>query len=287
VKSQSISSESTSSVTVSVVIPVHNNARLALRALGSVLRQDSDVYEVILIDDASRLADRQLLERAVKRCKSSTPITIEKLDANVGPGLARHMGAALASGEFVAFLDADDQWHKAKIRLVGAEIRRSGSQLVGHKRRWSFSVRATSMAELPNAIEVRRLKRISFFTRNPIPTSSVVVERSIATTMFKFGGRKAEDYMALILASGMANVISYLDADLCWAHKPPFGFSGEGADQAAIYKASYSHMRFLYRAKYVSSLEFALFTIILMGKVPLGMVRYLRFKIIYASRRIG
>ena len=277
----------TTEMTISVVIPVHNNVRLALRALGSVLRQERAVHEVILVDDASNAANRATLGRAVARCRSTIPIRVEYLDVNAGPGMARHIGAGLAQGTYIAFLDADDRWHQSKTALSESAISNLGAQLLGHNRPWSFSVKSRTLVDLPPSVQYRALSRSAFLRRNPIPTSSIVASRDIAQEMFRFGGRKAEDFMALMIASGMADRIVFIEADLCWAPKPPFGFSGEGADQLHIYSSSLSHMRFLQKEGLVTSKELTIFTTILLFKVPIGMLRLLRYRTLLTSRKIG
>lgn len=274
-------------VTLSVVIPVHNNGRLALRALSSVLRQKRRVDEVVIVDDASNAPTRAFLSRAISRCRAPVPIRIEYLDVNVGPGVARHIGAGIAQGDYIAFLDADDRWHQSKSAVAESVILRSGADLLGHNRPWSFSVSSSELTDLAPSMQLHELTRFSFLARNPIPTSSIVASRDIAKTMFRFGGRKAEDYMALVLASGVARRAVYIDADLCWAPKPPFGYSGEGADQLRIYSSSFAHMLSLRRERLVTTPELAIFTLFLLMKVPIGMLRLWRYRLTFRSRRIG
>ena len=114
-----------------------------------------------------------------------------------------------------------------------------------------------------------------------MPTSSIVARRSIAREMFRFGGRKSEDYMALVIASKMARKIVYVGANLCWASKPPFGHSGAGADQMKIYRASLTNMRTLRRERLISAGEFAVYSIFLAARAPIGLLRHWRYQRLY------
>lgn len=271
--------------TVSVVIPVFNNEKQAFHALSSVLHQTQPVMEIILVDDGSKASTVRALERAVERFAATVPVRLKSLSRNVGPGFARHEGARIASGDYIAFLDADDRWHRRKIELSLAEVRKHHAELVGHNRPWSFRPASELTSAISSPPPSRPLRRRAFLVRNPIPTSSIVVSRSIAATMFRTGGRRAEDYTALILASGETDRIRYIEADLAWAPKPPFGYSGEGADQVAMYKASLANVFDLFRSGSVSVSEFAVFLSVLALKVPRGLIRLRRYRLLATANR--
>lgn len=84
----------------SVVIPVHNGERFLSQALQSVLNQDYEPVEVIVVDDGS--TDRSAL------IARSFEGLVYVHQPNRGPAAARNAGIARARGEFVAFLDHDD-----------------------------------------------------------------------------------------------------------------------------------------------------------------------------------
>jgi glycosyltransferase involved in cell wall biosynthesis len=87
----------------SVVIPSYNRAALLHQALKSVLAQDHRDFEIIVVDDGSTDATRQVLD--------SFGATIRVFhQKNQGPGAARNFGAKHAKGEYLAFLDSDDVW---------------------------------------------------------------------------------------------------------------------------------------------------------------------------------
>jgi glycosyltransferase involved in cell wall biosynthesis len=85
---------------VSVVIPVYNAEPFLRETLDSVLAQDYEPFEVIVVDDGSTDGSG-----AIAR---SYPEVRYLLQENQGPAVARNAGIAAARGEFLAFFDADD-----------------------------------------------------------------------------------------------------------------------------------------------------------------------------------
>lgn len=98
---------------VSVVIPAYNYARFLPAALESVFAQTAPVGEVIVVDDGSTDGTRQALAPFLDRI-----VLLQQ--PNRGEAVARNAGMERASGDWVAFLDADDAWEPRKIeRQVG------------------------------------------------------------------------------------------------------------------------------------------------------------------------
>lgn len=270
---------------ISVVIPVHDNARSAARAVISALRQSMPVYEIILVDDASCEADFAYLTRFVGRCRSPVPIRLDRLPENLGAGLARHRGANLANGTHAAFLDADDLWHRRKIEEVSKAISVDGAELVGHRQPWKFEVSRADLARLP-PVRSRSLGRLDFLMLNPILTSAIVAHMQIARKMFRLGGRKAEDYMALVIASRMARRTIFLDAPLSWALKPPFGYAGEGSSILANYRGSAINMQMLFRTRVIGAFDLVIFFAFLAARVPIGLIRQFFYRTRYKDRAL-
>lgn len=91
---------------ISVVIPLYNKEETIQRALQSVLRQTLQPDEVLVVDDGS--TDRSLA-RVQEMAVAHTHIIRQ---SNQGVSAARNRGIAEAQGEYIAFLDADDEWHR-------------------------------------------------------------------------------------------------------------------------------------------------------------------------------
>lgn len=102
---------------VSVIIPTFNRAKFITHAISSVLKQSYQNIEVIVVDDAS--TDRT---SAVVQNIDDLRVKYLYLEQNSGPSTARNSGVNFAQGQFVAFLDSDDEWYSKKIELQLAAI---------------------------------------------------------------------------------------------------------------------------------------------------------------------
>jgi glycosyltransferase involved in cell wall biosynthesis len=89
--------------TFSVVIPTYDRATFVTKAIDSVLQQSFKGYEIIVIDDGSTDNTSEVLQRY------STRITVVR-QPNSGVSVARNEGIKLAKGQWIAFLDSDDEW---------------------------------------------------------------------------------------------------------------------------------------------------------------------------------
>jgi len=94
---------------VSVVIPTHNRAELLRRAIRSVLDQTYGNLEIIVVDDASK---DNLYE--VVTDFGDPRIQYIRHESSRGGSAARNTGIRAATGEFIAFLDDDDEWEPQK-----------------------------------------------------------------------------------------------------------------------------------------------------------------------------
>ena len=101
----------------SVIIPVYNGAMTIRRAVESVLTQAWSAYEIIVVDDGS---------------EDDTPDILRKFGGvvryirqqNAGVSAARNLGAHHATGDWLAFLDADDWYYPDRLRLHAEWLKR-------------------------------------------------------------------------------------------------------------------------------------------------------------------
>ncbi|MBF0267936.1 MAG: glycosyltransferase family 2 protein [Alphaproteobacteria bacterium] len=116
------------SQTVSVIIPAWRSAATIGRALRSVAAQTVKPLEVIVIDDGSDDGSFEAAE-ACREMMNGIHLVVIRQD-NKGAGAARNAGVRAAKGEWLAFLDADDEWlpNKLERSLAHAE----GASLIAH-----------------------------------------------------------------------------------------------------------------------------------------------------------
>ena len=96
-----------SSCAISVVIPCFNGEAELSRAVQSILTQKMPASEIIIVDDRSTDNSFQVAQSLAGQYRSILPIQLAK---NAGPGAARNAGLWRATGRYVCFLDADDEY---------------------------------------------------------------------------------------------------------------------------------------------------------------------------------
>lgn len=101
----------------SVIIPTYNRLQLAMDAVASVLAQTMPDFEVIVVDDGSTDGTAAAL-----RGLHGDRIRVV-VQANGGVSRARNVGASLARGQYIAYLDSDDLWEADKLEVFHEAIR--------------------------------------------------------------------------------------------------------------------------------------------------------------------
>ena len=93
---------------VSCIVPVFNGERYLPEALDSILDQTYRAREIVIADDGSTDGTAEILRRYGDRVRVYR-------QPNSGAPAARNLGLSHARGELIAFLDADDLWHREKL----------------------------------------------------------------------------------------------------------------------------------------------------------------------------
>jgi len=97
---------------VSIIMPIYNSEKYLADAVKSVIAQTYSFWELILIDDNSSDGSKKNAEHF----KSAEPrIKLICLNTNSGAAVARNAGILMATGKYIAFLDADDLWLPEKL----------------------------------------------------------------------------------------------------------------------------------------------------------------------------
>jgi hypothetical protein len=118
---------------ISVVVPLYNKSEFIQNCLGSILQQESDPFEIVVIDDGST-DDSAAQAEAIR----SPRIRVIR-QANQGRSSARNRGIEEARGSLIAFLDADDLWLPGfldVIRELRADYPHAGLYATGVGRCW-------------------------------------------------------------------------------------------------------------------------------------------------------
>lgn len=176
----------------SVVIPVYNASGTIVNTINSCLQQHLPPMEIILVDDHSSDDGLKVIKKEFAAEVNEHLIKILKNSENEGPSAARNKGWDAASGDHVAFLDSDDIWHPAKMKICAKVLQQQpDTDLLWHDYK---------LGELPayngpsdNEIVANPTRISHFLTRNPLSSSAIIFKRKCA---IRFNGsmRYCEDY---------------------------------------------------------------------------------------------
>ena len=95
---------------VSIIIPTHNMAKFLQLSAGSVFKQTYKNFELIIVDDASEDNTEEIIKQF-----NDKRIKYIKRDQKGGVSSARNCGIDNSRGDYIAFLDADNEWMENKL----------------------------------------------------------------------------------------------------------------------------------------------------------------------------
>ena len=110
---------------ISVIIPTHNRIQFLEKAITSIINQTYNVFEIILIDDGSN-------DGTFDMVKKRFPFVELFYQNNRGVSCARNKGIKMARGDWIAFLDSDDEWLPEKLNKQIYTIRTNPNILFYH-----------------------------------------------------------------------------------------------------------------------------------------------------------
>jgi glycosyltransferase involved in cell wall biosynthesis len=178
-------------LTVSVVIPVYNQAESITRTLEAVASQTVVPHEIIVVDDASTDGSADIAERAGDYL--GVRFQVIRRERNRGPGAARESGWRAATGDIIAFTDADaapyPEWLEAALPHFAKET-------VG-----AVEGRITAIGDEAPTIYTHQVKNLyggHFMTANMLYRRSVIEE----VGGFKSRFREDSDLAFSVLGAG-------------------------------------------------------------------------------------
>jgi glycosyltransferase involved in cell wall biosynthesis len=261
---------------VSVIIPCYQALATIGRALASVAAQSCKPLEVIIVDDASDPETCKVLRKLADKYGADW-LKIYFLRDNCGPAAARNYGWERATQPFVAFLDADDSWHKDKIALQLAFMQHySEIDISAH----SCGDILILTGRLPKRFQVLPYSLPQLIFRNRLRTPTVMLKREVVLH-FPEGLRFSEDYHLWLALLKTGSRVAFLDLSLAVIHKPAFGISGQSA---ALWRMEIGELKALYAVWRRGSVSVALFIATLSWSL-FKFLRRLLLTVFYYGRR--
>ncbi len=257
---------------VSVVIPCFRCSATVGRAVASALAQSQPPLEVILVDDASPDGTAAVLQQLAREPR----VRVISLARNGGAAAARNAGWDAARGELVAFLDADDTWHRRKLEIQQGFMRRRPEYLMtAHRMVYEGDPARVELAG--EDVPFTEIAFRSMLYRNWFHTSSVMLRRDVSQR-FAPDKRYGEDRQLWLDIAAGGKRIARIDLPLVTIYKSLFGASGLSADLWAMEAAELATFRGLRRAGLIS-------TPLLCALISWSLARFLRRLVLVATGR--
>lgn len=172
---------------VSIIMPAYNCTAYISGAIESALKQDVPM-ELIVINDCSK----DNLDDLMQRYTSDPRVRYYKNEQNLGVAQTRNRGVALAKGEYVAFLDADDIWEEGKLKRQLELMQEKNAIICSTARELMKPDGTLSGYVIPVKTE------FSFrdvCTQNQLNCSSVVIKTEVAREFPMHHDDSHEDYL--------------------------------------------------------------------------------------------
>lgn len=211
-------------IRVSVIIPFFNRSHTIERCLISVQKQTLSDFECLIIDDGSDANEASVLQ-SITSGLSDQRFRIITLTANRGGGAARNAGIEQAQGEYIAFLDSDDEWLPSKLeKQLGLSLEQ-GLPFISCQ---SYVHHADGIGVLPTSpLGTERVSDYLFCSNGWLPTPSFFLKRgALDSIRFDESLPRHQDYDLLLKLENLGVTTSFVLEPLVIVHWEDMHASG-------------------------------------------------------------
>ncbi len=263
---------------ISVIVPMYNAMQSIVSALDSVKNQTFPLekFEIIIVNDGSIDKSTTIVENYMRENPRMNIILLHQ--KNGGVSKARNTGLKVAKGDYIALLDADDEWHANKIEK---QIQHFENDL---KIDFLATARNNSKILFPYRVK-NGLAEITFrklLIRNEAQPSTVMFSKKVLenTGYFDDEQRYAEDVNYWMKVS-LKNKMYILDESLVTVGKGKrtFGVSGLSANLPEMAKGFRKNLKEMYTLKKISFIQYVTFRLFYKAKYLLLLFRTFYYNI--------
>lgn len=243
---------------VSVIIPVYNAQETIVRALNSVVKQSIKPFEIIIINDGSSDMSLSIINTYIRNHELFNFNFINK--KNGGVSSARNAGLKIAKGDYIAFLDSDDEWlfDKTEKQLSILQNNNLNIDFVATLR--NYEKLTFPYKIINNKFAYINLKKLLIKVVGQ--TSTAIFKRKILdnTGLFDESQKYSEDanyWMRIALKNKM--IILNETLVITGGGKPSFGFSGLSSNVKGMELGVQKNIDEMYSSSELNVYEYMLF----------------------------
>ena len=185
---------------VSIIMPVFNRESIVGQAISSVLNQSYEDWELVCVDDCSSDGSGSILDY---HANIDSRIRILRHSSNKGVSAARNTGLRVSSGQYIAFLDSDNVWHKDFLATMVHALSSNGDALsayCGDYVSWSAGYfDDDAQPKNISAVRLGAFNRDKFFSKNFVDLNIIMHRRTEAIeNMFREDMTRLVDWEYLL-----------------------------------------------------------------------------------------
>ncbi len=258
---------------ISVIIPIYNAEQTIVSALDSIKNQTftRKKFEIIIVNDGSTDAGSKVVENYIEEHPQMNIILLHQ--KNGGVSNARNTGLKIAKGDYIALLDADDEWDSTKIEKQIDYFENKNLEID-----FLATARNNNKILFPYYIK-NGFAEITFnklLIRNEAQPSTVMFKRKVLenTGYFDDNQRYAEDVNFWMKVS-FKNRMYILGESLVISGKGKrsFGVSGLSANLSEMAKGFNKNLKEMYMLKKINYLQYIYFSLFYEAKYLLLLFR--------------
>lgn len=174
---------------VSIITPMYNSEKFIEATIKSVLNQTYQEWEMLIIDDCSTDNSPNIVKSYMQQ---DSRIRCIKTETNKGVSNARNLALSKATGQFIAFLDSDDQWNSSKLeKQVNFMLENDYViSFTSYELMDENDKKLNKVIKVPPNVDYKRLLK-----GNILGCLTVVIDKSKLDFEIKMSGVRHEDYV--------------------------------------------------------------------------------------------
>ncbi|WP_027701376.1 glycosyltransferase family 2 protein [Metaclostridioides mangenotii] len=205
---------------VSIITPMYNSEKFIEGTINSVLSQTYQDWEMLIIDDCSTDNCPNIVKSYMQ---DEDRIKYIRTDSNQGVSHARNVALENATGQFIAFLDSDDQWESSKLEKQIAFMIENNSTITftAYELMDEKTNKINKSIRVPKSVDYKKLLK-----GNVMGCLTVVIDKTKLDFDIKMSGVPHEDYVLWLSILKKGYIAHGIDEVLAMYRKSSTSLSG-------------------------------------------------------------